>query len=91
MEARTWWRAAAAVVAPLRGPAAAKEEGKSERGPRGVYPLPRLGLGHSEEGCPRRRAVSGGGGSAGGAAGREGELEVVLGVVVLGSGAGAYL
>jgi len=41
------------------GTAAGVGRGKRERGTRGTYSPPRLGLGHSEEGAPRRRAAAG--------------------------------
>ena len=60
------WRAAVALGRRPGGVAAVKEREKSERGPRGSHSLPRLGLGRSEEGCPRRWAEVGQRSSGGG-------------------------
>jgi hypothetical protein len=72
--------------------AAVKEMGKSERGPRGSHPLSRLGLGRSEEGCPRRRAEVGKRSSGGSAAelGRRQAVAVVV-VVVRGCARGLFI
>jgi len=62
----------AGAAAPGRRPwgaAAAMEEGKRGRGPRGIDPPPRLGRRRREVAAPRRRAVAGRGTCGGGDAG----------------------
>jgi len=51
-------RVAAALGRHPGGTAAVKGRGKSERGPRGFYPLPRLVLGRSGGSCPRMPAAA---------------------------------
>ena len=66
----------------VRGTAAARDGGKSERGPRWFDSPPYLELGWSEAGCPRRQTEVGDGGYGGGAA-RLGRGTAVAEVVVV--------
>ena len=81
MEAWPRRRAAAAVVVPLRGSAAARSWGKRGREVRGFYCAPYLGQRWREAAGPRRPAEAGGKGGSGGSVGVERGLAVAVEVV----------
>ena len=82
---------AATVAAPLWSLAAARSWGKRGREARGSYCAPYLGRRWREAAGPWRPAEAGGNGGGGGSVGREGGLEVAVGIVELGSDAEVYL